>query len=958
MATAPKNAPKNSRKKQNFSLAWSMLFFVLAIIGFLGMMHPLDLEPFDTFNNIMKYMLGRWHILLPFIFLIISGRVLLGIRLVRLNTSFVSFIIFSICGPALFHHIRIPMQEELIPENLTHGGGLWGGTIALILHKVVGQYATFAILAIGCITAIAILIPWGQILSSKKRAEEYEAFLKETEQIGAQQTQKDEEHPRRNRTSFLAKERPVVTTTTATAPKQNVYREDEFASFTEGIKPQNKFTKVLNFGSNKNTTYEQEDIKEQIEKDPVQIPEWEEEKKPSVVIRPAINYGGGSKAANKNITIAEVDAEAEETASETTTIKPYESIIHNPYHNVGEESEAAKEEAITPAATATVKAEQPTEIKAEASKNHSGFVIHRPQELNVESKETPVNPDDISPTLDGFVEAADAINAAALKEQEAASVNATSNTTAKTATKAAQQKPKETAPAAAEAKPSATEMTELPPILQTEEKAEPKQAYIFPPYELLAPPAKQNSAAGDAEIMQQCSVLEQTLADFKVRAKVVAATRGPAVTQFELQPAPGVKVNTVVNLADDIALRLAAPGVRMEAPIPGKSAIGIEVPNLKTDPVNFREVVDTDIVRNKASKLCIGLGKDISGNIITADIAKMPHLLIAGSTGSGKSVCINTIICGILYKALPEEVKLILVDPKVVELSIYDGIPHLLTPVVTDPKKAASALHWAVAEMERRYKLFADNHVRNIDGFNKEAQEKMPYIVIIIDEMADLMACVKADIETAVMRLAAKARAAGIHMILATQRPSVDVITGVLKNNIPSRIAFAVTSLIDSRTILDSAGAEKLLGKGDMLYSPSGSNKPTRVQGAFVSDEEVGSIVEFIIGQSIPVEYSDEVTSVELESDKKNNSAAADEDTEAPGPTEDPLFEKALMLVLDTGQASASMMQRRFSIGYNRAARLVDTMAELGVVGKAMGSKPREVIMSRQEAEERFLNKE
>lgn len=916
--------PKQGKKKQDFALAWSMLFFVLAVVGFLGMMHPLDLEPFDTFNNIMKYMLGRWHILLPFVFLVMSMRILLGIKLVRLNTSFVSFIIFSICGPALFHHIRIPLQEELVPTNLTHGGGLWGGLISLVLHKLVGSYATFFILAAGCLFAIALLVPWGQILSSKKRDEEYEEFLKETEKINSVDESKKTTH--RATKKIIQKEaKPVVAAPVKTSevepssPRQNVYNDDEFSSFTEGIKPESTFKRILNLGKQDNV-YSQEDIKEQLENDPVQIPEWEEENKSSVVLRPAINYGEGNATkitSQSNTTVAETVVEKTETKPETFTVKPYESIISNPYHNQKDEEENPENN-------------EPNlfqDIKEEPKEEHPGFVIHK----RVDEKDEPVSNEEpavakYNPAFDGYVDAAQVLNKKALAEQ------------------------------------GLTENKKKPVVYNAPKEEEPqapkKPEYIFPPYELLALPKKGNSAAGEAEIMQQCGILEQTLADFRVRAKVVAATRGPAVTQFELQPAPGVKVNSVVNLSDDIALRLAAPGVRIEAPIPGKSAIGIEVPNLKTDPVSFREVVDTDIVRKKDSKLCIGLGKDISGDIITADIAKMPHLLIAGSTGSGKSVCINTIICGILYKALPEEVKLILVDPKVVELSIYDGIPHLLTPVVTDPKKAASALHWAVAEMERRYKLFADNHVRNIDGFNKEAKEKLPYIVIIIDEMADLMTCVKADIETAVMRLAAKARAAGIHMILATQRPSVDVITGVLKNNIPSRIAFAVTSLIDSRTILDSAGAEKLLGKGDMLYSPYGSSKPTRVQGAFVSDEEVGKIVEFIIGQSIPVEYSDEVTSVELESDKKAGANATEEAAVAPDPTDDPLFEKALMLVLDTGQASASMMQRRFSIGYNRAARLVDTMAELGVVGKSMGSKPREVVMSRQEAEERFLNKE
>lgn len=490
------------------------------------------------------------------------------------------------------------------------------------------------------------------------------------------------------------------------------------------------------------------------------------------------------------------------------------------------------------------------------------------------------------------------------------------------------------------------------PAVQNVEEPQEASGYRLPPLELLDIPKATDPATYQADILDQCAVLEQTLRDFKVRANVIDVTRGPSVTRFELEPAPGVKVSSVVNLADDIALRLAAPGVRIEAPIPGKSAIGIEAPNTKNDTVCFREVVDNEVVRKEPSKLCIGLGKDISGNIISADLSKMPHLLVAGSTGSGKSVCINTIIAGILYKARPEDVKLILVDPKVVELSNYNGIPHLLTPVVTEPKKAASALHWAVAEMERRYKAFADNHVREIKSYNQQAAEKMPYIVIIIDELSDLMMVAKVDVEDAILRLAQKARAAGIHLILATQRPSVDVITGIVKANIPSRIAFAVSSQTDSRTILDMGGAEKLLGKGDMLFYPIGMNKPVRVQGAFVTDAELNKIVDFIVKQSIPVNYSEEVTAQKLECDEKekNNEKAGPS-----APAEDELFEDALRLVLDMGQASSSMLQRRFGIGYNRAARLVDTMEELGIVGQYAGSKPREVVISRQEAEERFL---
>lgn len=934
------------RKQQDHALNASMLFFALAIIALLGMSHPFDLEYLMILNKCMKYLLGKCHIMLPLLFLIFSARMLLGIALGRLNASFISFLLTLFSLPGLIHHYRVPLHEELVPSELLRGGGIIGGSVTLLLRRSVGETWTYAIL-IGCILlALALVMPWKTIFKkSRKKDDKFDKYLansnKDSKKTEARSQSKVEpkafstSNEKKNNVAkpvLPFKNEPKPVKAEAPLPRQNVYQDDEFSSFTDGIKKETTFKRILNLGI-KDGTYEQEDIREEIERDPVQIPEWEEEPKRQPVLRPVVNYEGEKVVSMPQGRFLDPQANVEQepehledelpkheadalcTEESTAEAKPYESIIYNPYHKMQQDLDITEVEKPEAKETVAEDAEQATEAPEAAEEPAQEevkptFVIHKRVDEGQEE----------------YVDAQQAINEATRKEAGLA----------------------EEVPAEA-------------PVVEAAKPVEPpKPKYIFPPYDLLSRPKLKDRAAGEAEIMQQCSILEQTLADFKVRANVVAATRGPAVTQFELQPAPGVKVNSVVNLADDIALRLAASGVRIEAPIPGKSAIGIEVPNLKTDPVSFREVVDSDVVRNHKSKLGVGLGKDISGEIITADIAKMPHLLIAGSTGSGKSVCINTIICGILYKALPEEVKLILVDPKVVELSIYDGIPHLLTPVVTDPKKAASALHWAVAEMERRYKLFADNHVRNIDGFNTtvNASDKMPYIVIIIDEMADLMTCVKADIETAIMRLAAKARAAGIHMILATQRPSVDVITGVLKNNIPSRIAFAVTSLIDSRTILDSAGAEKLLGKGDMLYAPYGSPKPTRVQGSFVSDEEVGSIVDFIKDQSLPVEYSDEVTSVELESDKKAAQEAKEEDNEPAGPTDDPLFEKALMLVLDTGQASASMMQRRFSIGYNRAARLVDTMAELGVVGKSMGSKPREVIMSRQEAEERFLNKE
>jgi S-DNA-T family DNA segregation ATPase FtsK/SpoIIIE len=482
-------------------------------------------------------------------------------------------------------------------------------------------------------------------------------------------------------------------------------------------------------------------------------------------------------------------------------------------------------------------------------------------------------------------------------------------------------------------------------------KGEVPPAYVFPPLSLLDPPKPVNRNHFRQEMETQGRIIEKTLRDFGVKAELVNVTKGPSVTRYEVSPAPGVKVNRIQNLSEDIALKLAVSSVRIE-PIPGKAAIGIEVPSRYQEAVTFRSIVDCDEIRNAKGKLCVGLGKDISGKVIVADLSKMPHLLIAGATGSGKSVCINTIIASLLYRARPDEVKLILVDPKVVELTNYNGIPHLLTPVVTGPKQAASALHWAVVEMERRYSLFAKTQVRKMDDYNAQVSEgeKLPFIVIIIDELSDLMMVAAVDVEDAILRLAQKARAAGIHLILATQRPSVDVLTGTIKANIPSRIAFAVSSNTDSRTILDMSGAENLLGRGDMLYFPTGANKPTRVQGAFITDDELARIVNFIKSESIPTDYQEEVTTQELSEDKKKHSSNDEE-------VEDELFEDALRLVVSTHQASSSMLQRKFRIGYTRAARLVDTMEEKGIVGPAEGSKPRTLIMSEAAIADRFFNK-
>ena len=831
------------------------------------------------------YLLGKGSFVLPLTCLLLSWKLFLDGKLALWQKKTLAIFLVMLCLLGTAHHVFVPMAEELTPHLLPEGGGLIGGLIVLPLHRYLGSIGSWLALVLGWLCSLGLLFPVSTIWSWLKDLVGAITGKGDEEQLETLPPAKENSKPKNPFT------KPVATTGARRAEKNDaikkVYRSGEFGSFTEGIEEKPSLKRFLGVIDN---PYEKEPVKQEIEQDPIQVPEWQDKNKDfdrsrNIVLRPVINYDGGDKPAPmpEHRFLDGTTTPASEVEVPRRTEAP--SIIHNVYREQKQAETAMPKQEPAPQAALNLEVEEPAEERQIA-----------------------------------IYDSADKIQGA---EQE-----------------------------------TTTEATSTSNLAEpTEQAAAPASIYTLPPLELLNSPKVSDPASYQRDIMEQCAILEQTLGDFRVRAKVIAVTRGPSVTRFELEPAPGVKVSSVVNLADDIALRLAAPGVRIEAPIPGKSAIGIEAPNTKNDTVCFREVVEDAKVRNTPSKLCIGLGKDISGDIISADLAKMPHLLVAGSTGSGKSVCINTIIAGILYKARPEEVKLILVDPKVVELSNYNGIPHLLTPVVTEPKKAASALHWAVAEMERRYNCFAESHVREINSYNAQAEEKMPFIVIIIDELSDLMMVAKVDVEDAILRLAQKARAAGIHLILATQRPSVDVITGIVKANIPSRIAFAVSSQTDSRTIIDMGGAEKLLGKGDMLFYPIGYNKPVRVQGAFVTDEELNKIVDFIVNQSIPVNYTEEVTEQELECDSKNKNNGGEE-VDSDAPAEDELFADALSLVLDMGQASSSMLQRRFRIGYTRAARLVDTMEELGIVGQSVGSKPREVIMSRQEAEERFLKHE
>ncbi len=486
--------------------------------------------------------------------------------------------------------------------------------------------------------------------------------------------------------------------------------------------------------------------------------------------------------------------------------------------------------------------------------------------------------------------------------------------------------------------------------------AKPNKKYVFPPINLLKPGSGSGKGSSVNELRETAMHLQNTLKTFGVNVTVTDISQGPSVTRYELQPEPGVKVSRIVNLADDIKLNLAAADIRIEAPIPGKSAVGIEVPNKENSAVAFRDLIESKTYKDFQSNLAFAVGKDISGQVVVADIAKMPHMLIAGATGSGKSVCINTIIMSILYKAHPDDVKLIMVDPKVVELSVYNGIPHLMIPVVTDPKKAAAALNWAVGERTDRYKKFADLNVRDLKGYNKQVEAmkakgediaKMPQIVIIVDELADLMMVAAHEVEEAICRLAQLARAAGIHLIIATQRPSVDVITGLIKANMPSRVAFAVSSGVDSRTILDMNGAEKLLGKGDMLFYPQGYTKPARMQGAFISDGEVSDVVDYLKNQAIGNTYD-----TDIEEKIKSIGSGASSAGGASSSELDSYFVEAGKFIIEKDKASIGMLQRVFKIGFNRAARIMDQLAEAGVVGEEEGTKPRKVLMSMEQFEE------
>ena len=865
----------------------------------------------EFLHDVMAYGFGLGAIVFPFIFIAV------GIGYFRLKKNLVRFggfwaaMLFYVCLLGFLHHVFIPLGYETEPSFLPQGGGLIGGLLSKALHAVAGATGAVILLVAGMLAGLVLTGKLSVAALTAKAGDKIQDIR------SARRERRNAENDSEDTGRYVPRKQEPRPFFSGADPEErkssplDVYNKEEFADFNDDVRKPSAFKKILNFGQkalDRNTEGTDPDARP-----------GETGSGNYVPVERMANH---DKTEKERPSLIKIYPEQQETR----VLRPASGIITG--HTDNPEPAPWEKSAIIPGQefqepSVAGYGEEPEGMSAGTDGDHEALA---PEDMAPGKPRFILTPNGVTQATDGSAKPAD--------KKEKVSKKSTAGS-------------------------AFGEEKETSPSVEEKETEQNKEEYIFPPLDLLNPVKKTNRRQFDSDVREQCRKLEQTLADFRVNAKVTGVTRGPSVTRYELEPAPGVKVSSVVNLADDIALRLAAPGVRVEAPIPGKAAIGIEAPNVTNDMVSFREIVDCEDVRKSSSKLCVGLGKDIEGKVITIDLAKMPHLLVAGTTGSGKSVCVNTLLAGIMYKARPDEVKLILVDPKVVELTNYNGIPHLLVPVVTDAKKAASALHWAVAEMERRYKSFADTRVRDIKAYNAQAEEKMPYIVIVIDEMSDLMMVAKADVEDAILRLAQKARACGIHMVLATQRPSVDVITGIVKANIPSRIAFAVSSLTDSRTILDMGGAEKLLGKGDMLYYPIGANKPSRVQGAFVSDEELNRVTDFIKQQAIPVEYSDEVTNVALPSDSQKeakNAVAGGDAPEEQG--QDELLDDAIRLVLDLGQASASMLQRRFRIGYNRAARLVEAMEELGIVGPAIGSKPRELKMSREEVEYKFLQKD
>ena len=835
------------------------------------------------FAKFLRYLFGLGAWVASGVILLIGTQYVTKHRGIVYSTHFFGLIGLFVSLLAILHHFLVPVGAEILPEYLPNAGGLLGGGLLFFIRKFFGVTGAIILLCTGTVVAVLLSTTWSLALGMLRTKRQAKAGIVKAKDTLSVAQQKVTQAEN----IFEEHVRGRIKSSFYNQDKDEAF-EQAFAAEAKNVAPGEDVqpTSFPSFAAQEASV----------------MPQTQEERDFLTALEPpATGEGTASFAFGETCDQNEllVETEQEEEAEKEKTAEELPSFSIEYASNEREEQEE-------------IIAEPPPEI---------------PDDFDV----VPL-PKDVPMAME-------------VQDKRLAMMQPTVSTQSMTATL-----PQETLAA-----PSVT--TPLPltmPAAVSETK--PREEATQPterPYELpkveeiLASEVKKKNFALEREIAENAQTLAQTLENFKVKAKIINACHGPAVTRYELEPAPGVKVSKITNLADDLALSLAAFSVRIE-PIPGKAAIGIEVPNKELEGIRLREVLEKPAFATAKSKLTVGLGVDIAGQGIFADLAKMPHLLVAGATGSGKSVCINTLITSVLFKAKPDEVKFILIDPKMVELSNYNGIPHLMVPVVTDAKKAASVLNWSVQEMEKRYAKFAETGVRDMERFNAaKPEEKMPAIVIIIDELADLMMVAPHDVEDAICRLAQKARAAGIHLVLATQRPSVDVITGIIKANIPSRISFAVSSQIDSRTILDMSGAEKLLGKGDMLFYPVGSAKPQRVQGAFVSDEEVERLLDFIRGQGQQMEENQEI----IEYTENAAMEADDGKKDAAKEKIDELLGDAIELVMSSGQASTSSIQRRCRIGYTRAARLIDTMEEMKIIGPSLGSKPREILVSSEEAE-------
>ena len=918
----------------------------------------------------LQYFFGIGAMPAAAVFLGLGGYYIMKHTKLHWNTRMVGGILFYACGLGMYHHWVIKEGAEILPESLVDGGGLLGGILTLILHKVVGTDGTPVLLGAGLLGSALVVTTWSLakgILTTKEKAEQGAQVAKKatvvaydkTLEVGTKAKEQVQEYVQEHVQEYVQEQ------------VQNVGEKLQKLKGREFLSRYEEESAFLN----QEAAEKQKD--DSLPGSRVAEKSGKLAQMPNKIVQELKATGNNLVDANPvavNFFGAEFASDVE-PEDQVPSLASQLGISEEELHPEREQSEASNLETDSAVDNASVDSSRHDAIKffddiveldlsaPVGQEKTEGFLSDMVDLETGEVLESTAEVEDSLPEDDVEAEAYDY----GLDDMDISysqdSVDITENVpddSGEIEEPAVQELPKpavstsvantvsNTASAAAVDNLSKTSIEVQPP----------PPPYILPSLHLLSKKVKVMSETLNQEIAANARILGETLANFKVKASILNACHGPAVTRYEVKPAPGVKVSKITGLADDIALNMAASAVRIEQ-IPGKAAIGIEVPNQELESVQLREVLENPAFAAAKSRLTVGLGKDISGQAIFADLAKMPHLLVAGATGSGKSVCINTLITSILFKAKPTEVKFILIDPKMVELSVYNDIPHLMVPVVTDAKKAASVLNWAVQEMEKRYGLIAQAGVRNMDGYNKQFEEepekKLPSIVIIIDELADLMMVAPHDVEDAICRIAQKARAAGIYLVLATQRPSVNVITGVIKANIPSRISFAVTSQIDSRTILDASGAEKLLGKGDMLFKPQEANKATRIQGAFVSDKEVELLVEYIKSQGHKVEANQEII------DFTNKAAEAENEPEEDKPTKtkmDSLLREAVELVMSSNNASASSFQRRYHIGYSRAGRLLDTMEQLGIVGPPQGSKPRDILVTEAQAFEIMDNYE